>query len=114
MGFQTEFNWVLKLKPKNGLDETKLKIGKSYEFSKDEFRVYPVNNPIDLINENWESVAKVVVEEFKNISGITLGKYKVVKIYEGQEKTILTNYWRENVQIIKGKKISNFLNVKVT
>jgi len=114
MGFKTEFNWALKLKPENGLDEKVLKVGEIYEFSKDEYRVYPVNIPIDLINQNWEPVAKIIIVEFKNSDGRTSGKYRVLKIYEGEEKRILTNYWRETVQIIKGKKISDFSNVKVS
>lgn len=42
MGFKTEFNWALKLKPENGLDEVILKEGGIYEFVKDEHRVYPL------------------------------------------------------------------------
>jgi hypothetical protein len=110
MGFQTEFNWALKLKLKNGLDENKLEIDKLYDFSKKEYRVYPVGIPIDLINQNWEPVAKVMVIEFKNLEGKTHGTYKVLKIYEGQEKEILTNYWRETVEIIKGKELTDFSN----
>ncbi|MCD6478902.1 MAG: DUF2584 family protein, partial [Candidatus Diapherotrites archaeon] len=114
MGFKTEFNWALKLKPENGLNEKVLKVGEIYEFSKEEYRVYPVNIPIDLINQNWEPVAKIIIVEFKNSGGRTSGKYKVLKIYEGEEKRILTNYWIETVQIIKGRKISDFSNVKVS
>ena len=114
MGFKTEFNWALKLKPENGLDESKLEIGKVYDFSKNGYRTYPVDIPIDLINQNWEAVAKVIVIEFKNYKGKTYGKYKVLKIYEGKEKEVLTSYWRETVQIIKGKKISDFSTVKVS
>ena len=36
MGFKTEFNWVLKLKPENGLNEENLEVGKIYDFSKEE------------------------------------------------------------------------------
>jgi len=114
MGFKTEFNWALKLKPENGLDESNLEKGKIYEFSKEEYRIYPVNIPIDLINQNWEPVAKIIIIEFKNVNGKTSGRYKVLKIYEGEEKRVLTNYWRETVQIIKGEKISNFSNIKVS
>ena len=114
MGFQVEFNWALKLKPENGLDESSLEIGNIYDFSKNEYRIYPVNIPIDLINKNWEFVAKVIVIEFKNSEGKTSGKYKVLKIYEGKEKEILTNCWRETVQILKREKISDFSNVNVS
>ena len=39
MGFKTEFNWVLKLKPENGLNEKNLKCGRIYSFSKNEKKV---------------------------------------------------------------------------
>ena len=114
MGFKTEFNWILKLKPENGLDEKSLVVDSHYEFSKDEYRVYPVNHPIDLLNKNWEAVAKVRVTEFTNKDGKTTGKYEVLKVYIGQEKEFVTNYWRENIQISLGRKISDFSDVKVS
>ena len=114
MGFKVEFNWALKLKPENGLKEDELEVGKTYEFWKSGNRIYPLNIPIDLINQNWEAVAKIIVVEFKNLENRCLGKYKVIRLYEGEEKRILTDYWREIVQIIKGKKISDFSNVKVS
>lgn len=114
MGFKTEFNWALKLKPEQGLNEESLEIGKIYDFSKREYRTYPIDMPIDLINQNWEVVAKVIVVESKNSDGKTQGKYKVIKIYQGQEKEFLTNYWRETIQIIKGENIDDFSDLKIS
>ena len=114
MGHIVEFNWALKLKPEQGLDEDKLKVGMICNFFKEGNRMYPLDIPIDLINENWEAVAKVVITQLENKKGKTTGKFKVLKIYEREEKKILTNYWRENVQIIKGEKIRDFSKVKVT
>lgn len=114
MGFKTEFNWILKLKQENWLDEKILVVGSVYLFSKDEYRVYPVNHPIDLINKDWEAVAKVLVTAFTNKDGKTIGEYKVLKIYCGQEKEFITNYWRENIQISLGRKITDFRDVKVS
>ena len=68
--------------------------------------------PIDLINSEWEAVAKVVVLEVTNTSDNTTGRYQVLKIYTGKEKEMLTRYWRETVQIMKGKKITDFSSVK--
>ena len=114
MGFKTEFNWILKLKPENGLDETNLRIGEIYEFSKDEYRVYPVAHPIDLLTKNWEAIAKVTVLEFTNKDGKTTGKYKVLKLYSGQEKEFVTKYWRENIQLSLDRTITDFSDVKVS
>lgn len=97
MGYKIEFNWVLKLKPKQGLDEKNLKQGATYEFFKEDYRVYPVGIPIDLINENWEVVGRVVISEFQNVKGKTLGKYEVIKIYDKKERELITKYWREGL-----------------
>jgi len=114
MGHVVEFNWALKLKPAQGLDEDKLEVGMIYNFCKEGNRVYPLDIPIDLINENWEAVAKIIIIDLENKKGKTTGKFKVLRIYKGKEKEILTNYWRENVQIIKGRKIRDFSKVKLT
>jgi hypothetical protein len=95
MGFVTEFNWVLKLSPEQGLDEKKLGQGKSYGFSKDGYRVYPVDMPIDLLNNDREAVARVVVKECANSEGKTTGKYEVLRVYEGKEKQMLSRYWQK-------------------
>ncbi len=114
MGFVTEFNWALKLSLKNGLDEKGLKVGKAYQFKKDECRTYPIDIPIDLLNKNWEAVAKVVVLNYSCTSDRTTGEYQVLKLYLGKEREFLTNYWHETVQIMKGKKIKDFSKVNVT
>jgi len=114
MGFQTEFNWGLKLKPENGLNEEILQEGKEYSFEKDEYRVYPVDQPIDLINRDWIPLARVVIVEVCCKNKKTFGKYKIIKMYHGQEKKDLTKYWREIVEVKKGRKINNFHDIKVT
>lgn len=114
MGYVTEFNWALRLKPEQGLNEGSLKEGSIYEFEKEGYRTYPVGMPIDLVNNVWEAVAKVIVVESMCKNRKTRGKYKVVKIYKGTEKVVLTNYWRETVQLIKGEKITDFSGAKVS
>jgi hypothetical protein len=100
MGFETEFNWVMKLSQKQGLFQD-LKEGGQYKFNKQGFRVYPVEIPLDLVNENWEAIAKVVVEEFKNYKGKTFGTYRVVRLYSEKEKKFLSSYWQENAGFLK-------------
>ncbi|MFA6424642.1 MAG: DUF2584 family protein [Phycisphaerae bacterium] len=114
MGFPVEFNWALKLKYEQGLDEQNLKEDIEYSFTKGECRCYPVNIPIDLINDNWEAIAKVIITEFTIRKSVTIGKYKTLKIYSQSERDFLTKYWRETVQLIKGKKISSFSGLSVT
>ena len=114
MGYKTEFNWMMKLKPDQGLDEKNLEEGKEYFFVKDDERIYPINVPIQLINQNCEAVAKIVVTKVSIKKGKTAGAYKVLKIYSGDEKEFLTKDIRETVCFILGKKMENFEGVKIT
>jgi hypothetical protein len=91
MGFEIKFNWALQITPPE-----KLKTDATYDFSKTGNRVYPINTPIDLINENREAISKVKIIEFTNKDGKTIGKYQIIKVYSGTEKEILSKYWKEN------------------
>lgn len=91
MGFEIKFNWALQIEPAADLAE-----GGVYDFSKSGNRIFPIEIPIDLINSKREAFAKIHVLEFANTKTGTKGKYKVIKIYNGEEKNILTNYWIEN------------------
>jgi len=109
MGQIVEFNWALKIKVDFELEE-----GKEYTFRKNGIRVYPINIPIDLINERWECLARVVVLEVTHKNGETSGRFKVIKLYNEEERKFLTSYWRKVVEYIKGGEIKDFSNVKVT
>jgi hypothetical protein len=91
MGFPIKFNWVLQTNQNSSLE-----VGKTYNFSKSGNRNFPLGTPIDLINSKREAIAKISVLEFTNKKDETTGKFRVLKIYEGEEKTILTAYWIEN------------------
>ena len=91
MGFEIKFNWALQ----TTIPE-KLKTNSIHDFSKSGYRVFPINTPIDLINEGREAIAKVKILEFMNSDEKTTGKYQIIKIYSGKEKEILSKYWEEN------------------
>ena len=91
MGFQIKFNWVLQIDLQDQLEPNK-----EYNFSKTGNRVFPIKTPIDLINLNRIAIAKIELLEFMNTENNTSGKYIVLKVYSGEEKNILTNYWEEN------------------
>lgn len=114
MGFQVEFNWALKLKPENGLNESKLEVDSTYDFVKNEYRVYPVGRCIDLINKDWEVIGKAKIISTVCKDGKTSGEYKLIRLYDENERTFLTNYWRENIKISKNKDIKDFSNYKIT
>jgi len=91
MGFTVKFNWVLQIQP-----PTTLKVKDSVSFEKSGNRVFPLNTPIDLIDRDRTAVARIEVKSFTNEDGATTGIYEIVKIYSGEEKQVLTNYWKEN------------------
>jgi len=91
MGYVTEFNWVLNLKPEQGLDEKNIEIGTEYKFSKKDNRVYPLNKSILLVNKGWIAVGMVKVTEFTNRPEGTAGKYVVIDIFKEEERKLISN-----------------------
>lgn len=90
MGFPCEFNYILRLRPEQGLDEDSLAEGHTFNFTKAEHRIYPVDAPIDLANEAWEIIARVVVREFTVGGGNTSGIFEVLTIYNASTRNVLT------------------------
>lgn len=91
MGSSTTFNWVLQITVPQSL-----KCSQCYPFEKTGNRIFPLNTPIDLIDVNRNAIAKIKIMYFLNKPSQTTGEFEVIKIYSGEEKTILTNYWIEN------------------
>lgn len=79
MGYKTEFNWVLVLKPEQGLPE-KLEVGQEYNFHKAEERIYPRGCEIFLSGKDWKPVAKIVIKEFTVRDNETSGVFEVKEI----------------------------------
>lgn len=91
MGSSVKFNWVLQIEPPESL-----KLYACNPFEKEGNRVFPIDTPIDLIDLDRNAIAKIKVSSFKNQLDSTLGSFEVIKIYEGVEKRVLSNYWVEN------------------
>ena len=91
MGFSVKFNWVLQITPPRSLE-----INTAYAFSKKGNRIFPLDTPIDLIDMERNAIARVKILSFTNTLENTQGEFQVVKVYSGDEKRILTNYWIEN------------------
>ncbi len=91
MGFCVKFNWVLQINPPK-----KLETQTRYKFEKMGNRIYPLETPIDLIDKDRNAIAKIKLMFFQNTIEQTSGEFEIIKIYQGEEKRILTNYWFEN------------------
>lgn len=111
MGVLYEFNWILKLPQ---IDENLL-IGQNYRFVKDGIRTYPIGIPIDLVNNQWEAVARCIINSVTLTANKTEGEYKILEVYSLDKKKILTEQWRSLLKITKGvENIDNYENVHIT
>ena len=91
MGFSIKFNWVLQFEPAK-----KLETGMTCSFEKTGNRVFPLATPIDLIDSRRTALAKIKIISFANTINATTGTFEVVKIYTGEEQSVLSDYWAEN------------------
>jgi hypothetical protein len=107
MGFPCEMNYILRLRARQGLREKKLKAGAVFPFRKDGARIYPIDAPIDLANERWEIVARVIVTSVTVRSGRTNGTFKVLMTYDKNTRNVLTKVIAEGERLNKrGRKTS--------
>lgn len=91
VGFSIKFNWVLQIEiPENLTPDC------AYPFHKQGNRVFPIDTAIDLIDPQRNAIARIKVKSFLNERDKTTGEFIVVRIYTGNEKTVLSNYWVEN------------------
>lgn len=79
MGYKTEFDWVLVLRPEQGLPAV-LEVGKEYKFQKDEERIYPRGCEIFLSGKDWKPVAKIIIKEFTVSENKTSGVFEVKEV----------------------------------
>jgi len=91
MGFKIKFNWVLQIDSPEIVE-----LNQQYSFCKRGNRVFPIDTPIDLIDNKRNAIAKIQIQSFKNETNKTSGSFRVIKVYEGSEKAMLTSYWHEN------------------
>lgn len=112
MGFLYEFNWLLKL---SDLDEESLQINHKYSFAKKGVRAFPLDMPIDLVNGNWEAVARCIINQITITSKETTGEYEVIEIYDTQKRELFTEQWRSLLKITKDvSNVEDFSKVHIT
>ena len=112
VGFQYEFNWMLKL---SALDEQQLQVNHKYPFTKAGVRIFPLDMPVDLVNGNWEAVARCVINRITITLEETTGEFKVIEIYDKQKRELLTRQWRNLVKITKNMvNVEDFSKIHIT
>lgn len=92
MGCIYEWNWILKLSHEQ---IPKLEEGKKFAFRKNGIRIYPIDMPIDLVNENWEAIARCVIISATMEKEETRGEYRILSVYDEAQKSIVTKLCRD-------------------
>ena len=89
MRFETEFDYMLKIREGQGLPPNPEE-GREYSFEKTIERIYPLNLPIYLIDDDMNVIGKCVIVSYTVGEGVTKGKYKIIKVYNESERKIFT------------------------
>jgi hypothetical protein len=100
MRWQTEFNYMLKIRDGQGLPANP-EVGVTYDFEKTIERIYPLRKPIMLIDDDYNAHGLVVVLEFTSGNGITKGKYKIVSLYNEEKRKVMTQEVKEIFALAK-------------
>ena len=67
-----------------------LEFGKKYSFKKENHRLYQINVPMDLKDNDWNFLARIVVTEYTIGNNKTEGTFVLVKDFSEDEKNVIT------------------------
>lgn len=98
MRFETEFDYVLKIREAQGLPENPQE-GEIYSFEKTIERIYPLNLPILLMDDDYKVIGKCVILEYTAGNGVTKGKYKIESVFSEEKSKVFTDDILETVAI---------------
>lgn len=80
MGMPCEINSLLKLKPDQGYPAM-LELGARHRVQKDGYRVFPINVPLSLVDENWLGHGDIVIEKLTWEHQTTTLEFRIHRIY---------------------------------
>lgn len=103
MRFQTEFNYILKIRDGQGLPSNPRE-GEVYDFEKTIERIYPLGQPILLVDDDLKVYGKVVIREYKAGNGVTSGKYEIIDLYDEAKSQLFTEDLVHSFEFIKNDK----------
>jgi len=90
MGYHIEFNCLLVV-PKESLDLTTIQAGNRYQIEKEKERLYPLNIPIEICDENYTYFGKVAVRKLTIEANKTSLEIEVLKLFDANESTVYTS-----------------------
>lgn len=81
MGMPCEINTILKLKPAQGYP-AELSVGQSFAVTKPDYRIFALDVPIQLVNEQWQAQADVIIRELTWRDRKTHLRVEVARLYD--------------------------------
>lgn len=81
MGMPCEINSILKLKPSQGYPNS-LEVGSRHPVQKDGYRIFPLDVPLCLVDENWLAHADIVIEKLTWAQQTTYLEFRIARIYD--------------------------------
>lgn len=90
MGYSLRFNCLLSVS-KQDLDLHSLEVGKRYQIVKEKERLYPLNIPIEICDDEYQYYGKVAVRKLTLETGKTTLEIEVLKIFSKEEAAVYTN-----------------------
>lgn len=81
MGMPCEVNSILKLKPSQGYP-TQLDKSRNHQAQKEGYRIFPIDVPIPLVDENWFAHADIIIRRLIWEKGQTSLTFEIDRIYQ--------------------------------
>jgi Protein of unknown function (DUF2584) len=79
VGMPCEVNSMVKLK--QGVFPMELILGATYQAEKSGYRIFPIDVPLPLVDEQWLAQADVVIEQLTWANQMTTIGYRIHRIY---------------------------------
>ncbi len=80
MGMPCQINSILKLKPAQGYPSA-LKVGTSHRVQKNGYRIFPLDVPLCLVDEQWLAHADIVIEKLTWEHQMTHLEFRIHRLY---------------------------------
>lgn len=90
MGYLLEINSLLKVPQGAGIDLNKIKVRERYKVEKQGERLYPLNIPTDICDENYRYYGKVMIRKLSLEKGKTVLEFEVVKVFDQEESRVFS------------------------
>lgn len=81
MGMPCQVNSILKLAPAQGYPG-QLEQAKVYQAQKKGYRIFPIDVPIPLVDEEWVAYADAIITKLTWEQGVTSLEFKIDRLYQ--------------------------------